>query len=652
MTVPPSYLGPSGQLVISTTNEHATTIRSHPDPSSIIRSPGDPLGNIISLADSNISQAESILSSLGCERRSRLLPGAVAAGIAASSQPPAPYDGDVAATTAVTSQFASSPLSSDIESNIRKLELTQAKINAALHNFRAVRGDDAGGLSSTTPPARRSTLASTLDNAELFNTAGNRRDVTSLHRVTYPQSSAEAQASPSRRSTTGQQPPEPLTDLKLRKTSLFRRHSFNQTHKDKPSASPAAEGRPETSAADRQQRDLAAGWSDAESARSSVAYDDCAYSDSEGGSFSPLKNRIRGLLGSFGKGKKKLTKSSPRKRPPDISMRDPLATMDGPAAAGANSSDLSESLSIGQFTELVKSLPANSFSSASKAASTTNDSSSLVSSPSFLRPRAPATRSAHHHHRPVAQNNSNDTFSSVSTNQSFNVSGSSNRNSVVSVASISSESFDADNNSASDCEAATTSTSSPPHRHHQPPLMPPPPPANDNLTPEQRQERKLFFIAREIMSSEEVYVDVLRLLNTEFREFVQKARAESKSGILPDQDFVKLFSNLPELMMLNEDLLRDFRERVNNWSQTKKIADVIVKKGPYLKLYTVYIRDFSAMNYHFEECCTRFPKFAKLVKEFEKQPRCQHLRLQHYMLKPVQRLPQVNYMLVYSGCPR
>ena len=50
--------------------------------------------------------------------------------------------------------------------------------------------------------------------------------------------------------------------------------------------------------------------------------------------------------------------------------------------------------------------------------------------------------------------------------------------------------------------------------------------------------KKLFYIAREIMTSERVYVDVLRLLNIEFREYVQRARAESRSGLLPDADFV------------------------------------------------------------------------------------------------------------------
>merc|ERR1719410_1131962 len=170
-------------------------------------------------------------------------------------------------------------------------------------------------------------------------------------------------------------------------------------------------------------------------------------------------------------------------------------------------------------------------------------------------------------------------------------------------------------------------------------------PVHDYIASSRAQEKKVYYIAKEIMTSEKTYVDVLKLINIDFRDYVQKARLESKSGILPDHDFVKLFSNLPELMMLNEDLLRDFQERINNWDNHKKIADVIIKKGPYLKLYTVYIRDFSAMNFHFDEVCQRYPKFGKLVKEFEKLPRCQHLKLKHFMLKPVQRLPQYKLLL-------
>ena len=226
-------------------------------------------------------------------------------------------------------------------------------------------------------------------------------------------------------------------------------------------------------------------------------------------------------------------------------------------------------------------------------------------------------------------------LSSVSTSQSINMS--SNRNSVISTQSNSSSSYEhdqagsvSDNEQAEITSSASPKDAGPPHQY---------------ITSSRAQERKVFYIAKEIMTSEKTYVDVLKLINIDFRDFVQKARLESKSGILPDHDFVKLFSNLPELMMLNEDLLRDFEDRVANWDRLKKIADVIIKKGPYLKLYTVYIRDFSAMNFHFDEVCQRYPKFGKLVKEFERQPRCQNLKLKHFMLKPVQRLPQYKLLL-------
>jgi len=44
------------------------------------------------------------------------------------------------------------------------------------------------------------------------------------------------------------------------------------------------------------------------------------------------------------------------------------------------------------------------------------------------------------------------------------------------------------------------------------------------------------------------------------------------------------------LQAINEDLLQDFESRLKNWKESQKIADVIAKKGPFLKLYNNYIR--------------------------------------------------------------
>ena len=374
-------------------------------------------------------------------------------------------------------------------------------------------------------------------------------EVTSeVKRSTFPQSQAERETgrgwdvgdheSVSRTSSTKESRPS-------RRSALVRRHSFNSVGR--------REREPGGSLAER----AVASWyqnssqSSDSGVRTSDTLEEQFFSDSEGG-LSPFKNRIRGLLGSFGKGKKKNKKPQNRR---------PLET----------------SLSSGQAGERLQASVKNE---------ELEDSGN--------QRRRHVNVQLRQKKRVTSQNYSSDTFSSLSTTSGLNVT--SNRNSVVSEQSMSSGSFD--NNSSSDVGNGNT------HKQN-----------IQDLTPLQLQDRKILFIAKEIMTSEKIYVDVLRLVNIDFREFFQKAKQETKGKpILPDQEFAKLFSNLHELMMLNEDLLQDFQTRIWNWETQRKIADVIVKKGPYLKLYTVYIRDFSSMNAHFDDCCQKYPKFHKLVK--------------------------------------
>ena len=520
----------------------------------------DPYTSILATADNNIVQAESILTSLGHNRLRRI------SGTESDEDP-------TSLGKAILLHVSSHPhTGSDIETNIRRLERTQAKINAALETFRNVQNLKEGSAveGGNSGDGENPNEADLLPVAEAAQNGMGEEEHTTATRT----SSAE-DTRPSRRS------------------SAVRRHSVGDRRRPR---------EPGGSLAER----VVASWyqdsgqSSDSGVRTSDVCEEGFFSDSEGG-LSPFKNRIRGLLGSFGKGKKK-GKKLPHRRQLDTGH------MGGVEVARPD-------ISIGQFTELVQGL--------TSTASVTSEEDGLVCQADNLRrPGAVMLRSRN---RVTSQNYSNDTFSSLSTTSGLNVT--SNRNSVVSEQSMSSESFD--NNSLSDMGNGNSSK-----------------PAAHDLTPLQLQDRKIFFIAKEIMTSERVYVDVLRLINIEFRDFFQKAKQDAKGKcILPEQDFAKLFSNLPELMMLNEDLLRDFETRIQNWETQKKIADVIVKKGPYLKLYTVYIRDFSSMNLHLDECCQKHPKFGKLVKEFEKQPKCGHLKLQHFLLKPVQRLPQYRLLL-------
>lgn len=47
------------------------------------------------------------------------------------------------------------------------------------------------------------------------------------------------------------------------------------------------------------------------------------------------------------------------------------------------------------------------------------------------------------------------------------------------------------------------------------------------------------------------------------------------------------------------------------------MADIFVRKGPFLKLYTSYIKDFSEATDIMDEACKKYPSFLTAVKQFE-----------------------------------
>ncbi|CAG2176796.1 unnamed protein product, partial [Oppiella nova] len=152
-----------------------------------------------------------------------------------------------------------------------------------------------------------------------------------------------------------------------------------------------------------------------------------------------------------------------------------------------------------------------------------------------------------------------------------------------------------------------------------------------------RQQQKLYYIARELYSSEEVFIDVLHLLNDDFRSVAEPH--------LPDDVLQPILKLLPQLLQINEQLVTDLKDRIDDWPNHQRISDVLVKICPFLKQYSLYIRDFEHITTAYDEALRRYPSFAAAVREFECSPRCQKLSVRHFMLKPVQRLPQYRLLL-------
>ncbi|XP_047245472.1 FYVE, RhoGEF and PH domain-containing protein 6 isoform X2 [Girardinichthys multiradiatus] len=167
----------------------------------------------------------------------------------------------------------------------------------------------------------------------------------------------------------------------------------------------------------------------------------------------------------------------------------------------------------------------------------------------------------------------------------------------------------------------------------------------DRQQEDEIKRKKVVHIAQEIMSSEKVFVDVLKLLHIDFRDAVAKATRQNGKPVVDERILSQILYYLPQLYQLNKDLLRELEERVAHWSDHQRLSDIFVQKGPYLKMYSTYIRQFDNNVALLDEQCRKNPAFAAVVREFEMSPRCASLALKHYLLKPVQRIPQYQLLL-------
>uniref|UniRef100_A0A663MLE8 FYVE, RhoGEF and PH domain containing 6 n=1 Tax=Athene cunicularia TaxID=194338 RepID=A0A663MLE8_ATHCN len=175
-----------------------------------------------------------------------------------------------------------------------------------------------------------------------------------------------------------------------------------------------------------------------------------------------------------------------------------------------------------------------------------------------------------------------------------------------------------------------------------------PDPQEDKQSKAAGKKTKVYHIAKEIMSSEKVFVDVLKLLHIDFRDAVAHASRQLGKPVIEDRILNQILYYLPQLYELNRDLLRELEERLSHWIEHQRIADIFVKKGPYLKMYSTYIKEFDKNVALLDEQCKKNAGFASVVKDFEMSPRCASLALKHYLLKPVQRIPQYRLLLTES----
>ncbi|KAL6062834.1 Cell division control protein CDC24, putative, variant 2 [Balamuthia mandrillaris] len=170
-------------------------------------------------------------------------------------------------------------------------------------------------------------------------------------------------------------------------------------------------------------------------------------------------------------------------------------------------------------------------------------------------------------------------------------------------------------------------------------------------------------IAREIVTTEESYVQSLDLAINVFFEPLLHSLSNDRSPILSESEVTAIFSTIKDIFALHSSFLSKLNERYSDWTEKTKLADIFLAQvrssankticaaDPLVlyqlqvdsfKVYTSYVNNYDLSIKTLVECQKR-----KKVIRFLEGVHREHavLGLSNYLIMPIQRLPRYVLLL-------
>ncbi|XP_013833325.2 FYVE, RhoGEF and PH domain-containing protein 2 isoform X3 [Sus scrofa] len=158
------------------------------------------------------------------------------------------------------------------------------------------------------------------------------------------------------------------------------------------------------------------------------------------------------------------------------------------------------------------------------------------------------------------------------------------------------------------------------------------------------QEPEEKRIVQELLETEQAYVARLHLLD---QVFFQELLKEARSSKAFPEDVVRLiFSNISSIYQFHAQFfLPELQRRLDDWTTTPRIGDVIQKLAPFLKMYSEYVKNFERAIELLATWTDKSPPFQEVITRIQSSEASGSLTLQHHMLEPVQRIPRYELLL-------
>lgn len=151
-------------------------------------------------------------------------------------------------------------------------------------------------------------------------------------------------------------------------------------------------------------------------------------------------------------------------------------------------------------------------------------------------------------------------------------------------------------------------------------------------------------VAREIYSSELVYVQSLGVTIDVFLKPLRRAAEQSKPIIL-SADIASVFGNLEEIYAYHLQMVSKLESRITRWNIETQIGDTFLDmKQDFIMLYSSYIN-------HYDQAletigrCKDLKTWRAFIQRCNQHPECGGLSLESFLILPVQRVTRYVILL-------
>ncbi|XP_069499517.1 FYVE, RhoGEF and PH domain-containing protein 5 isoform X2 [Ambystoma mexicanum] len=170
-------------------------------------------------------------------------------------------------------------------------------------------------------------------------------------------------------------------------------------------------------------------------------------------------------------------------------------------------------------------------------------------------------------------------------------------------------------------------------------------PGDASLGPKKEGQSRAHIIAEELLTSERVYMERLKLLHTDFYGAILKVLGDEDEEAKEDIKLRVGLSMLPQICDLHQDVLCELEERMQNWEETQKLADVFLSRAASFEHHAAYISQYDRNLAVLDESCLRSHQLASVVREFEQNPDWGRVNVKHQLLRVVERVFQYHMIL-------